>query len=474
MSGNQMFRKLCVGANFDLKKFEHDAIALKLKKQEDKDDDESVGKDSEISADQLRQKYEMHVIGEDLPDPICSFEQLFDDWQVPSFLINNLKKNKFTSLTPVQMQAIPLLLKKRELICCSSTGSGKTLSFLLPVITHLYRNPNQQMIDLIEKEGLDPTEGGDDESDDEDQNPKDDKTEEEEEEEGGESKPAKKSRKSSLFVRALILAPTGELGRQLYREALWFSNGSGLRVRLVNNVHKCRGGFVDILVTTPKRLVVLLKKRLIDASLADYLVVDECDRLFQHAFRAQMAYVYQACLTSPSMSRALFSATFDKNLQKWFELQLDSVCTLLVGQRLVVPRSVRQELRYVGDPNGKYMAVQQLLQSGLRPPVLIFCQYKQTAAQLFGRMRHDKLNVAVLHSEVAEGKRITMINRLREGKLCFLICTDLMGRGIDFKGVSCVLNYDYPNDAVSYIHRIGKHLFHHTFPLFSTHSHVSL
>lgn len=449
MDNNSLFRKLCAGANFDLNKFEQDAIALRLKKPQTFAQNESSADhmdDCQLSANQLRQKYEMHVIGEDVPDPVCSFEQLTNEWQVPPFLIQNMMKNKFRSLTAVQMQAIPLLLRKRELICCSSTGSGKTLSFLLPVITYLYQNENTKLDELVaQQRSTEDEELVEEEDDDESK----DKIEEE-------SKSSKK--KNMLYVRALILAPTGELARQLYREALWFSAGSGLRVRLVNNVHKCRSGSVDILVTTPKRLVHLLKTRLVNVNAAEYLVVDECDRLFQHAFRAQMAYVYTACLESPLISRALFSATFDKRLQKWFELQLDSVCTLLVGDRLVVPRSVRQELRFVGDPNGKYMAVEQLRQEGgLRPPVLIFCQYKQTAAQLFGRMRRDGYNVAVLHSEVPEDRRMTLINRLREGKLCFLICTDLLGRGIDFKGVSCVINYDYPNDAVSYIHRIGVH-----------------
>lgn len=263
----------------------------------------------------------------------------------------------------------------------------------------------------------------------------------------------KRCSKANSNIRSVILAPTCELARQIYRECNWFAYGSGLSVCLINNVHKFENNELDILITTPKRLVYLIEKKKLLLNNLEYLVIDECDRLFQHVFRQQLAIIYKACQESPNIRRALFSATFNKKLEKWFQLNLDNVVTLLIGDKLNVPKCIRQELKYVGDENGKFMAIKELIAGGIQTPVLIFCQYKQSANALYAKMKRDKYNVAILHSEVAEGKRSEIINQFRAGKIWFLICTELMGRGIDFKGVSCLINYDYPPDPVTYIHR---------------------
>lgn len=286
------------------------------------------------------------------------------------------------------------------------------MSFLLPVIAYLYKNPNAELLEISD---------------------------------------------SICSVRSVILAPTVELAKQIYRESLWFAHGSSLKVRLINNVYKFQANVLDVLITTPKRLVFMLKKKQLTLNQCEFLVVDECDRLFDHSFRPQLSAIYKACCDSPKISRALFSATFNKKLEKWFQMNLDNVVTLLVGKKLNVPRCIKQELKYVGDSNGKYMAVKNIIEEGIQPPVLIFCQYRRNACELFARMKKDNLeNVSIIHSGVKEDQRLEIINKFREGKIWFLICTDLMGRGMDFKGVSCLINYDYPHDPVSYIHRIGR------------------
>lgn len=221
-------------------------------------------------------------------------------------------------------------------------------------------------------------------------------------------------------------------------------------------MYKFENNNFDILITTPKRLVYLIEKKNLDLSELEYLVVDECDRLFQRVFRQQLAIIYKACSEAPNLSRALFSATFDKKLEKWFQLNLDNVVTLLIGNKLNVPKCIKQEIRYCGDVNGKFMAIKEIITQGIQPPVLIFCQYKKSANALYYKMKNEKYNVSVLHSEIAESKRSEIINQFRAGKILSLICTELMGRGIDFKGVSCLINYDYPPDPVTYIHRVGR------------------
>ena len=467
MTSNSFFRKLTAGAHFDLNKFEKDAITLKLRRvdrngptnpdEQDQNPDNPVF-DGQKRVDQLRDQHQIQVIGEDVPDPLDTFERMKDEFQVPNFLLRNLQKARFTRPTPVQMQAIPLMMNKRELICCSFTGSGKTLAFLLPLITQLYLNPNEELKNLSDQ--VDQVES-EEEEDAQEENAQEEEAEEEDEKDGDDSgtEPNLQNRQTSrkcCAVRAVVLAPTCDLAKQIYQESLWFSHGSHLRVRLINNVYKFNEKCLDILITTPKRLVYLLRKRELRLDHCEFLVVDECDRLFEHGFRSQMSVIYQACAVSLRISRALFSATFNRRLEQWFQLNLDSVCTLLVGKKLSVPRSIRQELKFVGDANGKYMAVQSIIREGIQPPVLLFCQYRKSAYALYSRMKSDNHNVALIHSGVPESKRLSIINRFREGRIWFLICTDLMGRGIDFKGVSCLINYDYPHDPISYIHRIGR------------------
>ena len=423
---NDIFRQLTNGARFDLKKFGTDASAFHLTKDQQPLDDEN-------DFETLKAQDRIHVIGEDLSDPIDSFEQMQKEYNLDEVFMENLKKAHFSRPTPVQMQAIPLMMDKRELICCSFTGSGefgltefilssssnsnlnplkpgKTLAFLLPVICKIQESKNR----------------------------------------------TSKKQKQTPSIKAVILAPTCELARQIYRECNWFAHGTQLSVCLINNVYKFENNSFDILITTPKRLVFLIEKKSLQLNRLEYLVIDECDRLFQHIFRQQLAIIYRACQESPNVSRALFSATFDRKLEKWFQLNLDNVVTLLIGDKLNVPKCIRQELKYVGNENGKFMAIKEIIAQGIQPPVLIFCQYKSSANVLYAKMRQEKYNVALLHSEVAEGKRSEIINQFRAGKIWFLICTELMGRGIDFKGVTCLVNYDYPPDPVTYIHRVGR------------------
>jgi ATP-dependent RNA helicase DDX52/ROK1 len=118
--------------------------------------------------------------------------------------------------------------------------------------------------------------------------------------------------------------------------------------------------------------------------------------------------------------------------------------------------SVEQELLFVGSESGKLLAIRDLMRKGLQPPVLVFVQSKDRAQQLFRELIYDGLNVDVIHSDRSQQERDNIVKQFREGKIWILICTELMGRGIDFKGVNLVVNYDFPQSAISYIHRIGR------------------
>ncbi|PIK49624.1 putative ATP-dependent RNA helicase DDX52 [Apostichopus japonicus] len=125
-------------------------------------------------------------------------------------------------------------------------------------------------------------------------------------------------------------------------------------------------------------------------------------------------------------------------------------------QKNTATELIKQELVFVGGEHGKLMAVRDIFNKGFQPPVLIFVQSKERAKELFHELIYDGFNVDVIHSDKSQEQRDNLIKSFRAGKIWVLIATELMGRGIDFKGVNLVINYDFPTSAISYIHRIGR------------------
>lgn len=349
--------------------------------------------------------------GDDISKPIDSFKRLYEKYSISEHLQDALKKSGFKSPTAVQSQVIPLMMQRREIICSAPTGSGKTLAFVLPIV-HQLVGP----------------------------------------------------RRCGSF-RAIILAPTRELAKQTHREALWISRGSELRIHHLSDIKEAAKKFnpeslykYDILVTTPPRLSTLLKCNppAISLDKVEWLILDECDRLFDLGFQDDLSIIYKFCLQSDNCRRALFSATLQESLVRWAEVQMDNVVTVIVGGKNKTATNVEQELIYVANEQGKLLALRDLINSGIDTPVLIFVETKERAKYLAREFIYDDLNIDFIHSEREQKERDSIVRLFRQGKIWFLVCTDLMGRGIDFKGVNVVINYDCPKTYVSYIHRVGR------------------
>lgn len=358
-----------------------------------------------------RRPHSIQTHGDDISDRIDSFKRLYERYSIPEHLKDAIRNSGFKAPTAVQSQVIPLMLDRREIICSAPTGSGKTLAFVLPIVHQL----------------------------------------------------AEPKRCGSF--RAVILAPTRELAKQTHREALWISRGSNLRIHHLSDLKEAAKKFnseslykYDILVTTPPRLSSLLKSNPPSLSLdkVEWLILDECDRLFELGFRDDLTTIYKHCLQSDNCRRALFSATVQESLIKWAEVQMDNVVNVIVGGKNKTASNVEQELIFVANDQGKMLALRDLIHSGIETPVLIFVETKERAKTLAREFNYDDLNIDFIHSEREQKERDSIIKLFREGKIWFLVCTDLMGRGIDFKGVNVVINYDCPKNYVSYIHRIGR------------------
>nr|XP_012235584.1 PREDICTED: probable ATP-dependent RNA helicase DDX52 [Linepithema humile]XP_012235585.1 PREDICTED: probable ATP-dependent RNA helicase DDX52 [Linepithema humile] len=360
----------------------------------------------------LRNMNHISVTGSHIPKLILEFDELKTNYQVSENLLSNMKNCGYIYPTPIQMQAMPIMLEGRHILACAPTGSGKTAAFLLPII-HTLRGP--------QKKGF----------------------------------------------RAVILSPTRELAKQTYRECLRLNEGFDFRIHIISKVNQALTKYgpsssqkFDILITTPKRLVFLLNQDppAISLNNVEWLIVDEADKLFEegiHGFREQLEEITRAC-SNTDLRRGMFSATNTPAVSKWCRCNMKRLVTVTVGQRNAATDMVDQQLLYVGSERGKLVAFRNIIQKGLSPPVLVFVQSKERAQELFNELIYDGINVDVIHADRTTTQRDNIVRCFREGKIWVLICTELMGRGIDFKGVNLVINYDFPSSAISYIHRIGR------------------
>ncbi|KAK2977585.1 hypothetical protein RJ640_007221 [Escallonia rubra] len=410
----------------------------------------------------LRKKHKLKVAGTNRPSPLESFAELRSrNWfsfifidliyiQLLSFFLNflisfqlkmnmslvlnrykcrrylvrNLAELGFKEPTPIQRQAIPLLLSGRECFACAPTGSGKTLAFVFPILMKLKH---------ASKDG----------------------------------------------VRAVILCPTRELAAQTARECKRLAKGKKFYIKLLTKQLVKGADFsklpCDILISTPFRVHVAIRKRKLDLSRVEYLVLDESDKLFELGLVKQVDSVVKAC-SNPAIVRSLFSATLPDSVQELARSIMHDAVRVVVGTKNSASEFVKQKLIFAGSEEGKLLALRQSFQESLNPPILIFVQNKERAKDLYNELKFEDIRADVVHADLSDVlvtywfqqfwqdlltvrfqmQRENAVDNFRAGKTWVLIATDVIARGMDFKGVNCVINYDFPESAAAYIHRIGR------------------
>jgi ATP-dependent RNA helicase DDX52/ROK1 len=377
-------------------------------------------------------------------------------------ILRNVEKGRWKEPTPIQMQGIPTLLSlRRDMIGAAPTGSGKSGAFLIPAILLAHASRPVFYGNKIDSSSSSLTRAGE--------------------------------------VRALIVAPSLELAAQLHREIerLGENKPGGVSAILLAKTNATQvigntaGGKrgVDILVATPMRLVDAIQKGL-RLDTVRLVVLDEADRLLdasdggdkntepEHAvaepgtaaastsgsaqtqtFLSQMDIILAEI--PATAVRALFSATVTPMVRSLAESILRHPLDVTVGVGSSghgggtgtmggANPDIEQQLLFVGKEEGKLLAIRQLVQRGqLRPPVLIFLQSQDRAQALF-------IHVDVIHAGRTKTAREAAVAKFRTGETWVLICTDLVARGVDFKAVNMVINYDLCPSSVTYVHRIGR------------------
>ncbi|PKY37747.1 P-loop containing nucleoside triphosphate hydrolase protein [Rhizophagus irregularis] len=379
---------------------------------EDEDDpaeEEPLVKDLNSMDDvkSFRKRHRIHIYGTDIPNPFSSFDDLGSKYNFQPYICKNLKNSAYEKPTPIQMQAIPIMIHGRDLMAMAPTGSGKTLAYIIPML-HDLKGPEK------------------------------------------------------IGYRALIISPTRELAQQIYREFKKMAVGKKFKVCMLTKATAAtqaqtphlREKF-DILISTPLRLVHAIQQDIIELKNVRHLILDEADKLLELGFLEQTDEIFAAC-SNVKLQKALFSATFPSSVETLANDFMKDPIRVVIGLKNAATETIKQKLLYVGQEEGKLIAVRQLIQEGFKPPVLIFVQSIERAKELFHELIYDGINVDVIHSERTKAQRDSIILNLKQGKIWVLIATELMARGMDFKGVNLVINYDFPQSVQSYIHRIGR------------------
>ncbi|KAI6178272.1 hypothetical protein M3Y98_00482700 [Aphelenchoides besseyi] len=361
---------------------------------------------------QIRKLNRIFVWGDELPNPFINFTDL----ELPKQLFKNLAAASFTEPTPIQMQSIPILFRKQNLLATAPTGSGKTLAFALPLI--------KTFLDKVRK-------------------------------------------KPTIGLFAIVVSPTNVLAQQIYVQFLKFADKMPIEIGLLEAGTEFNPN-ANILVCTPNRLIYTMKENAISSkslSSVEWLVIDEADRLFdttenERNFRIQFEEIYNACHGEKKKTKcriAFFSATFSHEVEKWCKSSIPNVSMVCIGPRNSSNSNVTQELLYTGDENGKLIALSNLINTQFEPPALVFVQSKERAGSLFVELQDRCPNVPIrlMSSELTAEARNQVLTKFRTGEVFVLITTEILGRGLDVT-VNLVVNFDLPTSVVSYVHRVGR------------------
>ncbi|MGZ0186923.1 MAG: DEAD/DEAH box helicase [Alphaproteobacteria bacterium] len=323
-------------------------------------------------------------------------------------LIAKLTQMQITEPTPIQAQAIPVAMEGRDVMGLAQTGTGKTAAFAVPLIQSLEAS-------------------------------------------GG--RPFPKT------ARSLILAPTRELANQIADALASFAGGANLKVTVVvggASIHpqiKRLGRGVDILVATPGRLMDLLERGAVDLSQSHHLVLDEADQMLDMGFIHALRQI--APLLPDDRQTMLFSATMPKQMAELARAFLKDPVRIETAPPGTAAENITQSVHYIAQGQKTALLI-DLLNQHKDQLALVFARTRHGTERLMHQLGQAGFATDSIHGDKRQRERERTIRDFREGRIRVLVATDVAARGIDISDVRYVYNYDLPNVAENYVHRIGR------------------
>ncbi len=326
-------------------------------------------------------------------------------------LLRAVAEYGYTTPTPIQMQAIPVVLGGGDLLGGAQTGTGKTAGFTLPMLHRLME------------------------------------------------KPAVRDAKGKLPIRALILTPTRELAAQVEESVRTYGKYSKLTsmvmfggVGMQPQIDKLRRG-VDILVATPGRLLDHHQQRTLDLSHVEIFVLDEADRMLDMGFIHDIKKVL--AIVPAQKQSLLFSATFSDEIKALADKLLNKPALIEVARRNQTNDAIAQKVHPVGRDMKKDLLA-HLIKSNDWEQVLVFTRMKSGANKLVEFLEKQGISAMAIHGNKSQGARTKALAEFKTGDLTVLVATDIAARGIDIDMLPHVVNYELPNVPEDYVHRIGR------------------
>ncbi|BAM41371.1 uncharacterized protein TOT_030000633 [Theileria orientalis strain Shintoku] len=306
-------------------------------------------------------------------------------------------------------QVIPVLLMEKDVMAVAPTGSGKTLAYLVPALLKL--EVCRQFYKTVQND--------------------DDK------------------------LRCLILVPTVELVQQVKSECVYLTKGKGVKVVALDKTITTFD--FSIAVATPLTLYKLMLEHPDMLDNLEMLVLDEADKLLEDGYHDNVDYVLNHLKNKDRVQKACFSSTIQPELLVLAKSYFKSPIHVTIGSENVCCSNVHQELVCVTSEKGKILTLKQLINEGkLLPPILIFLQSIKRVNELYEELMTSTLKVEKFTKKMDLKERQTVIEKFRTGEIWTLICTDILSRGINFKGVHSVVNFDLPLSSQLYINRVGR------------------
>jgi ATP-dependent RNA helicase DeaD len=329
--------------------------------------------------------------------------QHFKDLPLSSQVMKGIEELGFNNLFPIQAQAIIPLLEGKDVIGQAQTGTGKTAAFGVPMIERLH--------------------------------------------------PEVKS------VQGLVLEPTRELAVQVAEHIGWFGKYAKARVlpvyggEPIGKQIRALEGSVQIVVGTPGRIIDLLERRILNLASVNVVVLDEADRMLDMGFIDDIEYI----LSNVPVDRqtSLFSATIDQSVMNICHRYMKNPEKILVSKDEIALTQMDQYYVVV-NPYSKFESLCNILDENHIERAIIFCKTRMDTSMLADRLRGRGYDAKPLHAGFTQPQRDFVINLFRKGRLKLLVATDVAARGLDIQGITHIINYDVPLDALVYFHRIGR------------------
>ena len=331
----------------------------------------------------------------------------FENLNLIPQMLQSLKAKGYTAPTPIQQKAIPPILEGRDILGMAQTGTGKTAAFALPVLQQLYNSPD----------------------------------------------------KNQHGIKTLILAPTRELAQQISDSFREYGRGLGLRHTVIyggvsqhSQTKTLRSG-VDILIATPGRLLDLMQQGYIKLNMVKFFVLDEVDRMLDMGF---LPDIKKLLTKLPSKRQTLFfSATLASDIKKLADSFLNNPVMVQTAIPSSTAANVKQLVYYISKEYKKVLLA-SILEKSPEHHTLVFTRTKRGADRLVKNLLNDGMRAESIHGDKSQGARQKALTQFKSRKINFLVATDVASRGLDITNVTHVINYDLPEEAEVYVHRIGR------------------